>query len=239
MNEENSLIKRSETSLIRIGKSLAITNKLLNEFDRLSETVTEIDGNIYHTVKIGTQVWMVENLNVSHFRNGEIIPEAKTAEEWKEAGNKKQPAWCYYDNNPDNGKIYGKLFNWYAVNDSRGLAPLGWHIPSDDEWTMLTEFLGGESYAGGKMKEAGTLHWESPNYGADNSSGFTAIPGGSRNLNGLFHGIGIAGDFWSVTESNCGVWSLDIFYCLESACRKEYKDKNTGYFVRCLRDYFI
>ena len=104
------------------------------------------------TVTIGNQVWMTKNLDISTFRNGDTIPEAKTNEEWKKAGENKQPAWCYYDNDPANGAKYGKLYNWYAVNDPRGLAPIGYHIPSDAEWTKLTDFLGGESVAGTKMK---------------------------------------------------------------------------------------
>jgi uncharacterized protein (TIGR02145 family) len=104
------------------------------------------------TVTIGTQVWMTKNLDVSTFRNGDPIPEAKSNEEWEKAGENKQPAWCYYDNDPANGAKYGKLYNWYAVNDPRGLAPIEYHIPSDAEWTKLTDFLGGEGAAGTKMK---------------------------------------------------------------------------------------
>ena len=104
------------------------------------------------TITIGTQVWMTKNLDVATFRNGDPIPQAKTNEEWEKAGENQQPAWCYYDNDPANGAKYGKLYNWYAVNDSRGLAPVGYHIPSDAEWTKLTDFLGGESVAGTKMK---------------------------------------------------------------------------------------
>ena len=104
------------------------------------------------SVTIGTQVWMTKNLDVSTFRNGEPIPQSKTDEEWEKAGQNKQPAWCYYENDPANGAKYGKLYNWYAVIDSRGLAPVGYHIPSDAEWTKLTDFLGGEKVAGTKMK---------------------------------------------------------------------------------------
>ena len=104
------------------------------------------------SVKIGTQTWTTENLNVSTFRNGDPISEAKTNEEWDEAGKNKQPAWCYYENDPKNGAKYGKLYNWYAVNDPRGLAPAGWHVPSDAEWTILSDFLGGGMTAGKKMK---------------------------------------------------------------------------------------
>jgi uncharacterized protein (TIGR02145 family) len=111
------------------------------------------------TVSIGKQVWMTKNLNVDKFRNGDPIPQAKTATEWKAAGENKQPAWCYYDNDPANGAKYGKLYNWYAVNDSRGLAPAGYHIPSDAEWTALTDYLGGYEVAGKKMKS--TSGWQS------------------------------------------------------------------------------
>lgn len=109
------------------------------------------------TVTIGTQVWMTKNLDVATFRNGDPIPEAKTNEEWKKAGENKQPAWCYYNNDPANGAKYGKLYNWYAVNDPRGLAPIGYHIPSVVEWTIIVEYLGGEEAAGKKMKS--TTEW--------------------------------------------------------------------------------
>jgi uncharacterized protein (TIGR02145 family) len=108
-------------------------------------------------VKIGTQVWMSKNLDVSTFRNGEAIPEAKSKEEWAKAGVNRQPAWCYYDNDSKNGKVYGKLYNWYAVNDSRGLGPKGYHIPSDAEWTILTDMLGGEKIAGQKNDDELTI----------------------------------------------------------------------------------
>lgn len=110
------------------------------------------DGKVYKTVKIGTQTWMAENLNVDRFRNGDLIPQAKSDEEWKAAGENGKPAWCFYDNNPKNGEKFGKLYNWYTVSDPRGLAPKGWHIPSDKEWTVLTEYLGGGEKAGAKMK---------------------------------------------------------------------------------------
>jgi uncharacterized protein (TIGR02145 family) len=95
------------------------------------------------TVRISEQVWMVENLKVSTFRNGDVIPEAKSREEWKIAGTEREPAWCYYDNDPANDDNYGKLYNWYAVNDPRGIAPEGWNVPSDDEWQLLIDYLGG------------------------------------------------------------------------------------------------
>ncbi|HNW99169.1 MAG TPA: fibrobacter succinogenes major paralogous domain-containing protein [Bacteroidales bacterium] len=208
----------------------------IDEIREISETITDIDGNIYHTIKIGTQVWMVENLNVSHFRNGEIIPEAKTAEEWKEAGNKKQPAWCYYNNNPDNGKIFGKLFNWYAVNDSRGLAPLCCHIPSDKEWTTLTDYLGGELVAGGKLKETSLTHWQPLNREATNESGFTALPGSYRNDNGAFGvSIGCSGYWWSSTKDVASyAWGRGLL-CYGAGVYRGNFGKCGGFSLRCLK----
>jgi uncharacterized protein (TIGR02145 family) len=155
----------------------------------------------FPSVKIGNQVYMTGNLNVDKFRNGDPIPEAKTDSEWEKAGEKKQPAWCYYKNDEKNGKIYGRLYNWYAVNDLRGLAPEGWNIPSDDEWTILTTHLGGDGSAGGKMKSTGSHYWKSPNKDASNSSGFSGLPGGGCFENGKFSHIGDDGDWWSSSES--------------------------------------
>ena len=189
------------------------------------------------TVTIGTQVWMTKNLDVSTFRNGDPIPEAKSNEEWKKAGENKQPAWCYYNNDPANGAKYGKLYNWYAVNDSRGLAPSGYHIPSDAEWTKLTDFLGGESVAGKKMKY--TDFWadndgESGN--GTNESGFSGLPGGLRNFNGAFYSIGEYGYWWSSTEGVSGsACSRYLSYATGSVYRY-YGSKNYGFSVRCLRD---
>jgi uncharacterized protein (TIGR02145 family) len=142
--------------------------------------VTDIEGNIYKTVLIDNQEWIAENLNVEHYCNGDIIPQIQDENQWKLLTT---GAWCYQENNPENGKSFGKLYNWYAVNDPRGLAPKGWHIPSDADYTKLTSYLGGEEVAGGKLKA--TTLWESPNTGASNESGFTAFPGGIRDDDGL------------------------------------------------------
>ena len=184
------------------------------------------------TVTIGTQVWMTKNLDVSTFRNGDPIPEAKTKEEWESAGNNKQPAWCYYDNDPANGAKYGKLYNWYAVNDSRGLAPDGYHIPSDAEWTKLTDFLGGEAVAGTKMKS--NSGWEENGIGT-NSSGFSGLPGGDRNVNGFFHFIGFYCTWWSSTENyNSGCYRhLNYSY---GYVKRNHYSMGCGLSVRCLRD---
>ncbi len=159
--------------------------------------VTDKDGNTYKTITIGTQVWTAENLNVEHYRNGDVIPQVQNKENWKKLTT---GAWCYYENNSENGKTYGKLYNWFAVSDPRGLAPEGWHIPSEAEWTKLTDFLGGKGVAGGKMKA--TKLWLSPNTGATNNSGFTGLPGGIRNDFGSFSGIGKYACFWSSSEKN-------------------------------------
>jgi len=184
-------------------------------------------------VTIGTQVWMTKNLNVSTFRNGDPIPQAKTEEEWEKAGENEQPAWCYYENDPANGAKYGKLYNWYAVNDRRGLAPIGWHIPSDAEWTVLTDYLGGYYVAGTKMKsKSGWLD----NGNGTNSSGFSGLPGGFRDLDGTFDYVGNLGYWWSSTESDSGdAWARDLRYYSGSVGRYG-NDKGKGFSVRCLRD---
>ncbi|MGV9003096.1 FISUMP domain-containing protein [Flavobacterium sp.] len=171
-----------------------------------SVTVTDIDGNVYQTVVIGTQTWTQTNLNVSKYRNGDTIPQVTNQSTW---ANLTTGAWCYYQNNTANGATYGKLYNWYAVNDPRGLAPAGYHIPSDAERITLTTFLGGESIAGGKMKS--TTGWNSPNTAATNSSGFTGLPGGCRNDYGSFYFIGETGYWWSSSEddaTNAWNWGM-------------------------------
>ena len=185
-------------------------------------------------VKIGSQVWAIENLNVDYFRNGDFIPEAITDEEWEAAGKKKQPAWCYYDNDPVNGKKYGKLYNWYAVNDKRGLAPAGWHVPSDAEWTILSTNLGGEDVASNKMKSS--FGWLE-NKNGSNSSFFSGLPGGCRSINDNFSSVGKVGDWWSTSEynwSNAYYMQLGFFYY--SYLHTGTSSKDNGFSVRCLKD---
>lgn len=153
------------------------------------------DGDTLNQVTVGKQVWMTENLEVDKFRNGDTIPEAKTAEEWKTACENKQPAWCYYDNDSDNGVKYGKLYNWYAVNDPKGLAPSGWHVPADAEWMILKETQGRD--AGIKLKS--TSGWEDESNG-NNKSGFSGLPGGLRTNGGDFYESGKHTGWWSSTE---------------------------------------
>lgn len=185
------------------------------------------------TVTIGNQVWMSENLNVDKFRNGDPIREAKTEAEWLLAGENKQPAWCYYNNDPANGGKYHKLYNWYAVNDSRGLAPDGWKVPSDAEWTALTDYLGGEAAAGTKMKS--TSGWEENGNGT-NESGFSALRGGFRDPNGKFDFVNSHGGWWSSTEKDAN----EAFHRhMNSTSGKVYGgtfSKITGFSVRCVRE---
>lgn len=185
-------------------------------------------------VEICGKIWMGCNLNVDTYRNGDPIPEVKDPKDWADL---KTGAWCYYNNDPANGEIYGKLYNWYAVNDPRGLAPEGWHVASDAEWTELTNCLHGAGIAGGKLKEAGTVHWNSPNTGATNETGFSALPGGCRyGNNGAFGDFGFYGNWWSSTESGAtGAWLRHLLFNNANLNRNFY-NKAYGFSVRCVRD---
>jgi uncharacterized protein (TIGR02145 family) len=183
------------------------------------------------TVRIGTQIWAMVNLNVSTFRNGDTIPEAKTNKEWVAACEAGKPAWCYYNNNPAYGPKFGKLYNWYAVNDPRGLAPAGWELPGDADWAKLTNYLGGPGVAGRKIKSP--TGWVDDNTGT-NESGFTGLPGGYRTENGTFLNFGTIGSWWSATESKANS-AFDYFLALESGIDRSSSPKQRGESVRCLR----
>ncbi|NTV08604.1 MAG: hypothetical protein HGA81_08375 [Chlorobium limicola] len=183
------------------------------------------------TLAIGTQVWMAENLAVSRYRNGDEIPQVQDAAEWNRLTT---GAWCYYENNSANGVTYGKLYNWYAVNDPRGLAPEGWHVPSDNEWQMLVEKTGGEKASGTKLKS--TLLWKEPLVGADNSTGFTAIPAGYRSSNGTFSLLGTNSSFWTSSENNSySAWFRQM-YNTYSAVYRVSSTKTQGLSVRCIKN---
>lgn len=187
----------------------------------------------YMSVKIGSQIWMAENLNVDRFRNGDPIPQAITAEEWDKAGEHGEPAWCFYDNNPANGKKYGKLYNWFAANDPRGLAPNGWHVASDEEWTELIDYLGGKDVADTKMKSKNG--WDRDGNGS-NQSGFTALPGGERISGKTFTGKGSSGNWWSSTEHSSEIaWYWSILGHTREVYRNKQLEK-LGYSIRCLKD---
>jgi uncharacterized protein (TIGR02145 family) len=197
--------------------------------------------NTIKEVTIGKQVWMSENLNVDKFRNGEIIPEVKSEKEWISAGQNKQPAWCYYNNNPDNGERYGKLYNWFAVNDPRGLAPAGFKVPTDDEWSRLIDFLGGKSLAEKSMKSI--KFWADiekdgivRSGNGTNESGFAGLPGGSRSSIGDFSNVGGFGGWWSSSEYGTSFACYRYLFYNDGNAYQNYYDKRFGFSVRCLRD---
>jgi uncharacterized protein (TIGR02145 family) len=195
--------------------------------------VIDVDGNMYHTIVIGTQCWMQQNLQTAHYRNDSAISEIEDSTTWALNSN---PAWCYYNGNAANNATYGKLYNWGVVNDPRGVCPAGWHVPSFAEWNILINYLGGTNVAGGPLKSSSSL-WLTPNTGADNSSGFTALPGGYRNRNpgdgdASFYNLGLYGYFWSST--NGGYYSILTYD--GSGCFLESTFEWEGYSVRCLSD---
>lgn len=198
--------------------------------------ITDINGQTYKTVVIGSQTWMAENLNVDKFRNGDLIQEAKTIEEWQLAGENKQPVWCYYDFDSTNGVTHGKLYNWYAINDSRGLAPKKYHIPSIDEWHTLANYLGGDSIAGQKMKS--NTGWAS-NDSSFGTSSFNALPSGCNfnDSEDSFLGLGLDAYFWSNTQSGLyNVFSHSILSHKQSLDIFAFTFKDWGLSVRCIKN---
>ena len=212
-----------------------------------SPPVVDIDGNVYQTVQIGDQVWMAENLKVTHYRNGDAIPNVTSNSEW---AGLSTGAYCAYDDNESNADTYGYLYNWYAVDDSRNIAPEGWHVPTDDEWKTL------EMHLGMSQSEADDTGWRGTNVGSKlagnadlwyngnlennaefGTSGFTALPGGCRIFsNGIYYSMGGHGYFWSSTEySSYHAW-YRILYCSDSRVYRFYNSRGSGSSVRCLRD---
>lgn len=183
------------------------------------------------TVTIGDQIWMCKNLDVDHYRNGDSIPHITDPSKWRNTGT---GAWCYYNNDSTLGKLYGKLYNFYAVIDPRGLAPEGWHIPSDEEWTTLSNVLGGESIAGAKLMETGNKHWVSNNDSATNETKFTGLPAGARSWDGKFQSLGTSCVFRTSTQRD-GATAWIRYFGITSLVR-HYYDKEYGFSVRCVKD---
>ncbi len=202
-------------------------------------TITDIDGNVYRTVTIGTQIWLAENLKVTHYRNGDDIPNVTDGTTW---WGLTTGAYCEYNNDINYVATYGRIYNWFAVADSRNVAPIGWHVATDDEWKQLEMFLGmSQAEAdmhsdrgtdeGGKLKDTGTTYWNTPNIGATNSSGFTALPGGYGHAN-----MGNGGYFWTSTEFDSGTaWARALDYG-HSKVNRENSTKPWGLSVRCVKD---
>lgn len=238
----NTQIKVKVPSGATSGKMIiTVSGNVSNEYD-----FTVSSTQSYSEVTIGTQVWMLKNLDVVTYRNGDTIPQVTSSTQWE---NLTSGAWCYFDNDQSNGTTYGKLYNWYAVNDPRGLAPSGWHIPSDDEWKILEIFLGMSANVanetgwrgndeGGKLKESGTNHWRSPNSGATNSSGFTGLPADHRFQDGSFPtNSGIYTTWWTSSEVNSSIaWVRSLFYNYSTIFRPNNWGKGNGLSVRCVKD---
>jgi uncharacterized protein (TIGR02145 family) len=208
-------------------------------------TLADVDGNVYQTVKIGNQMWMAENLKVTHYRNGDPIPNVIDNAEWT---GLTSGAYCEYKSDVNNVATYGRLYNWYAVDDSRNIAPDGWHVPTDAEWKQLEMYLGmsqpevdatGErgTDEGGKLKEIGTIHWYNPNTGAINEGGFSGLPSGFRyDHSGSYAGMGYLACHWSSSElSGQSVWDRSLSYNYSGVYRHS-SNKLRGLSVRCVRD---
>jgi len=199
-------------------------------------SVTDVDGNLYHTVQVGTQCWTQSNLKVSKYRNGDNIPTGLSNSNWQ---NTIAGSYAIYNNDPENDGLYGKLYNHFAVMDTRGLCPTGWHVPTDGEWTALETFLGGSSVAGVSLKSTSIQPtpggWASPNTGATNYSGFSALPGGLRDYYGGFINIGDAGYWWSMSNSGLNAWSRVMNTSSGDVTRLSLF-RMGGFSVRCLKD---
>ncbi|TRX72185.1 fibrobacter succinogenes major paralogous domain-containing protein [Carboxylicivirga sp. M1479] len=211
------------------GRSTAIFNP-----DKKYGNVSDIDGNVYKTIKIGDQTWMAENLRVTRFRNGDAIINITDNDMWS---IQEVAAYCNYNNTEDLDTIatYGRLYNWYAAGDSRNIAPKGWRVATPEDWNILIDHLGGDALAGGKLKEAGDEHWESPNE-ADNSSGFTGQPGGWRHIDKGMQAFSRYGVWW--TNGQAGQESA-AYIQLFTWSTKTYPGFHfivNGFSIRCIKD---
>ena len=204
-----------------------------NKMSESSGTVADVEGNIYNTVRIGTQVWMAENLRTTLLSDGTSLDAVQDAGDWSEVSS---PAYCWYDNDEAaNRQVYGALYNYYSVSTGK-LCPEGWHVPTLDEWQILGDELADTLSAGGQLKETGTGHWNSPNTGATNSSGFTALPAGLRYFEGTYNSLGYFASFWSFTEEDINRGWYSSLYYADSRLGMNTTFKRNGFSVRCLRN---
>jgi uncharacterized protein (TIGR02145 family) len=239
----NKVTKSWIYSLALMGVFLMIISSCKKKVDNSNPPgggmVPDIDGNVYHTVTIGTQTWMVENLKTTKYNDGTAIPLVTDGTAWSKLTT---PGYCWYNNYATTYKTtYGALYNWYAVATGK-LCPNGWHVPTDAEWTKLTTDLGGDTLAGGKMKSTGTIGagtglWQDPNTGATNESGFTAVPAGFRYSGGTFDKVGNLGFWWCSSEcSPLNAWGQTLYYNYSYVIRY-FHSKSDGYSVRCVRNF--
>jgi uncharacterized protein (TIGR02145 family) len=200
----------------------------------LSQTVTDIDGNVYRTIIIGTQTWMRDNLKTTKYNDGTEISNIKVDSMWSSLIT---GAYCNYNNSEANARIYGRLYNWYAgaSKNPKNACPKGWHVPTHEEWITLTLYLGDGHRAGGKMKEKGTVHWNTPNTGATDKSGFSALPSGCRYYYGTFEELGEQGLLWSSSELNPELALFEGLSAADSSITDNSGYKNNGFSIRCIK----
>ncbi len=215
-----------------------------NISESVPETVSDIDGNTYHTVVIGEQVWMQENLRTTKYRNGKLISKNLSNEQW---GLNKSGACAVYDNDSIKENAFGLLYNWYAVVNPAGLCPIGWHVPKDTEWNQMVKYLDDyadttelkrvqSEVAGGQLKEIGITHWASPNTGATGTANFLAFSGGNKSVNGKCNDVGAYGYWWTATaSSNAEAYGRLLSY-FNSNIDRFKTSKNLGFSVRCVRN---
>ena len=202
-------------------------------FTTKSYTVQDIDANIYNIIQIGTQLWMKENLKTSRYSDGNTIPLVTDNTQWS---NLTSPGYCWYNNDKGTfGGTYGALYNWYTVNTGK-LCPTGWHLPNELEWSTLTSYLGGTGVAGGKLKESGMSHWNDPNTGATNETGYTALPGGYRSYGGNFAAIGATGAWWSSSETDAASAGTRGLRYDSGSVDSYINGKMHGFSIRCIKN---
>jgi len=217
-----------------IGTSYGSENSVILYINFPGPNVTDIDGNLYHSVKIGSQIWTVENLKTTKYRNGNLI--GTTTPDTLNISTESSPKYQWANEGKESSvATYGRLYTWYAVNDIRGICPAGWHVSSKAEWTTLSTFLGGESVAGGELKEIGMAHWYWPNTGATNNSGFTALPNGTKFEGGPFNLNSYWGHWWASTDGGLYGWYVDM-YCQSINVTIGNTPKRNGLGIRCLMD---
>jgi uncharacterized protein (TIGR02145 family) len=231
----------TKTSSNSFDTTKYVTNGIVSigkPIGKIGSGVTDLEGNKYKTVIIGTQEWMGENLKVIKYSDGTTLPNVTDNKEWSELST---GAWSYYNNDASNNAKFGKLYNWYAVspttNGDKNVCPTGWHVPKNSEWNVLIDYLGGINNSGGKMKEVGITSWNSPNTDATNISLFSALPDGSRFFgNGSFSSFGSFGHWWSSTEGSFGIGMACTLYSYSGIAGTLGNYMRSGFSVRCLKD---
>jgi uncharacterized protein (TIGR02145 family) len=220
------------------GQMCALTRTVIQPTSGYGSNISDVEGNSYKTVYIGTQQWMAENLKTAKYSDGTFIPYITDNSQWVSQTEGDAGGWCYYNNDAANNAKYGKLYNWYVVDgwNKKKVCPTGWHVPIRTEWAVLSDYLGGDDVAGGKMKEVGTTSWVSPNTSATNTSLFTALPGGYRDYTGSYGWIGYDGSWWSSSQMEQYKGDYHYLNASSGALAIYSDDIRAGFSVRCLRD---